>query len=597
MKTSEVKSNLRLFHFATLCFLSLFLQACSELDGKREISAGKGGNLKSIVIPDQADEVCTFAASELQAYLEVITGVRIQIKNSSEIDRGAMAIWLLQQPDTAVLWDGFKIESGRKGVLITASESRGLLFGVYALLEEAGCSFFYPGKNEETVPQKKKIQFLAGAKVFNPLLEHRGIALYGLQESSIDLGKEMVDWMAKNRFNLILISEDRPSDSPGPAHGSIWKEVHSHLLMELQHRGFVIEMSEHCTHVFFPPSLHVDHPEWFALNDGERKLGKLSYNGQMCYANPDGVEYYATELAAYASIHPEFNIIGTWPLDGGNYCECEACKDPQTVFRAAMRVAEKVKDAQPDMIVEYLAYKPQTWQPPDMEEIPANMSVLWCPDHGSMDNLASEWIRKSTNAGGVYKFEYNLGDNYRSRSNVLLRPEFSANQAYKACEMGYRGVISLFLPMENWWRSSFNHYFFARACWDREYDVDTRLSEYYKDYYGELAEEISGIFALIFDQICPESMPDSAIFISGTKDILNQLDLLIAECENPGLNLKIFRLRTYVEFNQLFGEAYKNRSAEGLEFLAQYSAKHPDQDMVLMYPDYIRWRNESYFTE
>ena len=41
---------------------------------------------------------------------------------------------------------------------------------------------------------------------------------------------------------------------------------------------------------------------------------------------------------------PEMDIIGTWPLDGGNYCECEDCKDPQTVFRAAMRVAEKVKE-------------------------------------------------------------------------------------------------------------------------------------------------------------------------------------------------------------------------------------------------------------
>ena len=65
---------------------------------------------------------------------------------------------------------------------------------------------------------------------------------------------------------------------------------------------------------------------------------------------------YATAISDYAAKHPEFHVIGTWPLDGGRYCECEQCKDPETIFKAAMHVAEKVKLVRPDIIVEHLAY-------------------------------------------------------------------------------------------------------------------------------------------------------------------------------------------------------------------------------------------------
>ncbi len=180
------------------------------------------------------------------------------------------------------------------------------------------------------------------------------------------------------------------------------------------------------------------------------------------------------QIADYAARHPEFHVIGTWPLDGGEYCECENCKDPQTVFKAVKHVAEKVRAVRPDMIVEHLAYKVQTWQPPDTEKVPDNISVLWCTDAGEMDTLAHKWIEKVNPASGVYQFEYYMGDNYRTRANVWLRPAYSAEVARHASEMGFRGVISLFLPIQNWWRASFNNRFFARACWDPDLDIKFR---------------------------------------------------------------------------------------------------------------------------
>ena len=360
------------------------LQSCTNGKNNEVLTVGENGNLHYIVIPDHSDQVIKFAASELQSYLKKITGQELPVVEAADKKGHEPAIRLLLEKDDRLKWDGYEIMTSHNDMSLISAEPRGLLYAVYTLLENKGCSFFYPGENEEIVPQNEEIMFSPDTTVYNPILEHRGLTPYGLDGNSIDMGRKFIDWMAKNRLNYILVSEDRPSDCDGPAHGIIWKEVSRELLPELQKRGFVIEMSEHCAPVFFPRSLYKDHPDWFAMVNGVRKLGLPPYSGQMCYSNKEAVEYYATAIANYAAKHPEFHIIGTWPLDGGEYCECEQCKDPQTVFKAVLHVAEKVKAVRPDMIVEHLAYKVQTWQPPDKEMIPDNISVLWCSDAGDI---------------------------------------------------------------------------------------------------------------------------------------------------------------------------------------------------------------------
>lgn len=577
--------------------ISGIFQNCSDGNSKVALTIGENGNLYSIVIPKNSDQVIRFAASELKSYLKKITGKELQIIESDDKTRNN-AIQLALVDDKSLKWDGYKIKYASKSIRLESTQSRGLLYAVYTLLENSGCSFFYPGEKEEFVPKREIITLVNDTIIFNPILEHRGLAPYGLQASSVDLGRKFIDWMAKNRMNYILVSEDRPSDSDGQAHGSIWKEVREELLSELQKRGFVIEMSEHCAPVFFPRTLYRNHPDWFAMNNGERKLGPPPYSGQMCYSNKEAVEYYATAIAEYAAKHPEFHLIGTWPLDGGEYCECEQCKDPQTVFKAAMHVADKVRLVRPDMIVEHLAYKVQTWQPPSLDKIPANMSVLWCPDAGKMDSLAGEWIKKADNSGGIYQFEYYMGDNYRARANVLLCPAYSVKVARHAYEMGFRGVISLFLPMQNWWRSSFNNWFFARACWDKNPDIKLYLRKYCQDYYGEQDSSVEQIFNVILTDLPPalykyqlKKDPELLLRVrTYSKDIVIELDSLINIADEKAVATRLQRLKTYVEYSLLDAEATASPNLLNFRHLIDYSKEHAELDMVLMYPDYISWR-------
>ncbi len=588
-----------------IVLIALF-NACSLGSGSEKLTVGKSGNLNSINIPANAAPVIKFAAAELQEYLELITGVRLPVVESERIGRKEKGISLSPVEQDGIVWDGFIIAADNNGIVIKANQPRGILYGVYQLLEDAGCLFVYPGKQEEAVPHLESVEFIPGERVFNPTIEHRGLTPYSLQASTLELGRDFIDWMAKNKMNYILVSENRKTDCPDSAHSSIWKEVTNELLPELQKRGFVIEMAEHTIDIFFPRSLFKEHPEWFALIKGKRRIGDENdpYTGQMCYSNKNAVEYYAAAVANYAANRPEFHIIGTWPRDGGQWCECDLCQNNLNVLYDAIKiVAEKVKQVRPDIAVEYMIYpRPKGFQPPP-ETLPENMSFLWIPDNGQLDSLGKVWSRKSNlEARGTYQFEYLMGDNYRSRTNVWLNPVLAVNNARHARDMEFKGVTSLFLPLENWWRAAFNNWFFARACWSENLDVNLELHEYCIKYYGKFAGETEAVFHRILNELQADQ---SLMIYTGNDDkrekymalvpvagsIIERIEALINRSQEPDVVGRLMRLKAYVEYFMFYYKGLATQEEGSLARLADFSRNNPELNMVLMSPEYIKWRN------
>ncbi len=147
-------------------------------------------------------------------------------------------------------------------------------------------------------------------------------------------------------------------------------------------------------------------------------------------------------------------------------------------------------------------------------------------------------------------------------------------------------------------------WFFSRACWDQDFDIDAGLHDYCRNYYAAEADEIEEVFAVIFSELHPEpylAISDGSI--SGrvadiqltASSILNRLDQIMDENSDPVIGERILRLRTYVEFFQLLTAAFSRREREDLENLLKYIEGHPRQDMVLMYPAYFHWRNREIF--
>lgn len=597
-------------------FGSVGLIGCSQLSGtsKSVTLIDNGRSNVCIVLSQNSGEVLEFAASELQEYLQKMAGAKVQI--ASECLDNHIPIELNVMANKSEKMDAFSIIVTNRKVTLTGQNNRSVLYAAYALLEQLGCMWVYPGEAGEYVPVIATLSLPVATKHEKPSVEHRGLGLYELHAETVDLGADMIDWMGKNRLNLLMTSEDR-IDKIG-TQCMHWPEVKEVLYPELMKRGMLLELSEHMTHVYFPPSLGKDHPEWFALVDGKR-----SGTGQVCFSNEEATEFFGDRVAEYVGQHPEADIVGTWPLDGGGYCECEGCKDPLAIYKAISKVAKKAAKVNPKTSIEFLAYVDQTFSAPEGLEIPENLSVLMCD---RLDDNAKRWseLLEESGSRGQYYFEYVLGDNYRWRSNVWLIPDYGPWLERKVVETGFRGVVSLFLPIRNWWRSALNNHFMAKAYWNSEIDVNRELRAYCEAYYGELSDEVYDILYQIRYNIQNNYMMEAyhweitqpmygakmeddedayQISQQACKDAIDRLKAMQLQTNDKRIKEHTRRLQSYIEFFQLY---YQARTKDGQPYpkkdnsvvphnLLNYADQHPiDKDGVNINSEFIKWRFERF---
>lgn len=433
--------------------------------------------------PQWEQEVAAFAAGELSHGLERLLPLGTE----------ALPVILEASPEP-LRFDGFRIRCGKDEIRIQASCARGILHGSYELLRRLGCSFLFPGEKRQSVPSR-----LSALPELNllcqPWLEFRGLCLYNTTRETLRETLDMVDWMGKNGYNFLLTSIHREDDTEQGDHAILWDEIGDVLLPELQKRGILIDMSEHSTDFFFPrEELFRQHPEWFALENGVR------CPSQICYSNPEAVEVFGERLAAFAADKPWIRFLGIWPLDGGGYCQCEACKDPLTIYRANRRIAEKLAAVRPDVIAEYLAYRPQSYTRPD-EDLPKNMSALVC---SVRDQVAYEWALRAKGAGGAFYFDYNTGDHYRWRSNLWLNPAWCREIVNAMTAYGYRGIVSLYLPITCWWQASINYWYLRRYYYDPTADPETLNRELSLELFG--CEEMAEVLTLVYEGVQDPSL-------------------------------------------------------------------------------------------
>ena len=550
--------------------------------------ARRGDNLVSISTDDSAGETVLFAARELGRYLQKISG-------SPVLDAGGLPVHLTVCPDSELEGDAFLIEVGHDRIVLSGSHPRGVLYAVYSLLEELGCRWVFPGEEEELVPRLETLSMRAGRRRSTPRLDRRGLALYQLNQGTRDLALGIIDWMAKNRLNHLMTSWERHFETDG--HDMRWKDVAAGLLPELQRRGMTLEVSEHMTHLFLPPEMFDRHPDWFALVEGVRT------RGQICFSNDEAVAYFGGKLSAFAAAHPEIDVIGTWPLDGLGYCECEGCRQPYTAFAAFARWADAVGEVRPGLEVEFLAYKPQTFAVPrPQDRVPENASALVC---NRLDQLARDWSARMREARGATYFEYKLADHYHWSTNVWLRPRFAFGLGEQLEEIGYFGVVSLFLPISAWWRGCLNYYFFARSLWQPEGDPETFFEETWHGLFGDEASEASAVITGFFESAQTLDLLDAYIWHgeevavpptevskrgleSAVAEALARLGGLADRASEPRHALHLKRMSAYVEgFGIFYREKMQVDNRHPGELLDFVGSLPPDLAPVFPPPDYI----------
>jgi Domain of unknown function (DUF4838) len=262
--------------------MGLLLQSCHATDlqlvADRKPMAG-------IVLPESPSAVEKKSAAVLQDYARRITGATLPILKAPSVDIphllfiGKAAVHAAaNRPPAPLKTEGYEIDIHDGNVYFYGGSGKGLLYGVYELIEKQFGARKYsqgpakvPHSSELSLPVKLHVRY-------EPMLLYRE----SYYPPSTD--PEYLDWHHLHRFEDLW---------------GVWG--HSFFKIISPERYFQV------------------HPEYFAWVNGHRQAS------QLCLSNPDVLRLATAYFEKAIAANPDAIYWSIAPMDGTGYCTCEKC--------------------------------------------------------------------------------------------------------------------------------------------------------------------------------------------------------------------------------------------------------------------------------
>ena len=251
-------------------------------------------NRIEVLLPENAGETARFAAAELKHFLSGgIAAEKITVRMQLEPERGEEEFLL----------------GGCRDYALSGGSETALLYGAYELLKQFGFRFYSPDPWDTVVPAgpvcppEVRVHFL-------PAFEWRGFFAVEKRDT-----EDFLLWMARNYMNYWTGNVNHP-------------ELCRKLGMKLRgnppsgmHRLFEDYLS--------PAEYAQEHPEYYALHDGERVFSFHPENPwNPCTSNPDAARLLAENIVNDLNPGGRLGSVSSLtfaPFDNGHWCECENC--------------------------------------------------------------------------------------------------------------------------------------------------------------------------------------------------------------------------------------------------------------------------------
>ena len=304
-----------------------------------------------------------FAAAELRRYLALLFGTAPTERPVA----GGSGTWLrLTLTDDIVSRAAGLPEAGAEwaivpdagGVTITAAAPRGLVAGVYALLEAVGCEWSADGRERLPPAPSREVRAIEGRPAFarRAWASDLGTWHYGVPArlaERLPSDVAFIDWMARRGATGLLFIR--------AANDTQWSVPE--LVPELERRGLTLELGGHVLTELLPRALFAEHPEYFPMIEGAR-----SDLGNLCPSSGALAVVTETARAAFAGT----TDVHVWGLDtmGGGWCGCDRCR-LLTPSDQALLVCNAVAEALGnDVRVFHLAYHDTLEAPRTVRPLP-----------------------------------------------------------------------------------------------------------------------------------------------------------------------------------------------------------------------------------
>lgn len=411
-----------------------------------------------IVTPEKPTPVDIKAASELQKYLEKISGIRLSITDDKAKakpcefvigrSKSLPAAIDLQELDP----DGFIIKSQGSRIFLAGGSRKGTLYAVYTFLEKyLGCRFYAP--DAETVPAQSDIRLPALDYSCRPAFKDREV-YYTVMEDT--------DFLDKSRCDLMAWGNSR--------NWGLWVHTMFRLV---------------------PPDKYFkSHPEYYALFGGERR------KTQLCLSNPDVLKLTIDTLKKMMLANPEAKYWSVSQMDTYGNCECPECSDVNRHEGSAsgsyVEFVNKVAAAFPGKVISTLAYQ-FTRKPPLHVKPAANVNIMLCTiecdrrlpieqdtSSGSFLNDIMGWSKIAPDIL-IWDYVIQFTNMIAPFPNFpVLQPNLQMFRKYGAgriFEQGCHGTYS-----EN---QELRAYLLSRLEWNPVANVDSLIRDFTDGYYGK----------------------------------------------------------------------------------------------------------------
>ncbi len=499
--------NLCWFTMVALCVM-----AARQSEAAMAQITKRGKTTWRIHMHANAGVVERFAANELTKYIHRMSGAGLTITGTNSPNtvtlglRKDLKITGLPAPKPG--YDGYSILVEATRIVIAGDNPRGVLYGVYDLLEQLGCRWYHPAidpKDPEVVPKNPDLKLPVGKWSESARIEDRVYWISGLAFKVMPESVAQLDWAAKNRYN-------------GLSWQCIPEKIDEHLgemkskgiFTAMEKRGLMLHGPGHSFPYFLATDKYFDkHPEWFGFRDGKRQPhgGKWPLTN-FCMSNPQADEEFIRNVAVFAKKYPQFHWLDLLPIDGGVPCQCEEClrsSPTDLLIGLYNKLADRMKTVAPNVIVDCVPGYGQLTDPPS-EVFPS-------------DRLAAVYAHWGRNHNQSYDDPY-----YSRRANMLVWTSYfkrfticsyyaaNSHQPFTGppflhalegdtkfmVEHGVTGALVLEYPYGFWWSNSFNvrmgglyPYYYPNR------DPRSELKDYAQHYYGPKAGPLMADYLLM----------------------------------------------------------------------------------------------------
>lgn len=463
-----------------------------------------------ITLADDAIPPEHTAASELQHYLEIVTGATFTIRPEKEVPAdtlqivvGPSARFRASFPDIdpeSLPGDSILIKTKGQHLYLAGGRPRGTLYAVYTFLEDVvGCRWWT--STEEYVPVAPSLVIPPLDVAYTPQLMYRE-AFY----------RDAFDGVFAARLKCNGHFERIPSEYGG--HYSILGWCHTFYQL-------------------LPPEKYfTGHPDWYSEIDGKRTHD----HAQLCLTNEAMRAELTRNALEWIRKDPSAGIISISQNDWHGSCQCAACKAVEAeeeapsglLIRFVNAVAESIEKEFSDMWVETLAYQ-YTRKAPKLARPRENVIVRLCtiecsfcqpletgPQNDTFRRDIDAW---SAVAPHLYIWDYvtNFCQYLLPHPNLrVFAPNirfFVDRNAIGLFEQGDAGCsCGDFVALRAW--------VLAHLMWNPSRDPNALISEFLQGYYGPAADPLQEYLDLVHTAIeksgakLPCYLPDTSTWLT-----------------------------------------------------------------------------------